>query len=231
MGVKGLHSYLERKLSADAYRLPLSELPRRTGSDVVVVDGMALIRRLYPMDFDWVGGGQFQALYLSVGEFVRAWSAAGLRLIVFFDGGVDEAKLSEWLSRRSRDLATCEKVAAAVSRGEAVRASSSCWVPPLYVSKWIGAAFRAHGCRVVYTAGEADRAIAAHCVGRRCAGVLGKDSDFFVLPVPLYLALDSLRERGATPSVVAYPRQAALDDEMNVDPLCLSSRTNVDPLR
>lgn len=187
MGVKGLHSFIERKLAPVMYRVALAELPRLTGSDVIVVDGMALIRRLYGFDLDWVGGGQFQELYVSVGDFVRAWRSAGLRLVVFFDGGVDEAKLSEWLSRRKRDLSMCEKVAAGVARGEPPRTSSACWVPPLYISKWVGAAFRAHGCEVVYTAGEADRHIAAHCVRQRCAGVLGKDSDFFVLPVPLYL--------------------------------------------
>jgi len=210
MGVKGLHSFVERKLSGTEYRVNLADLPRLTGSDIVVVDGMALIRRLYPFALDWVGGGQFQELYVSVGNFVRAWRGAGLRLVVFFDGGVDEAKLSEWLTRRKRDLSMCEKVAAGVARGEAPRTSSSCWVPPLYISKWVGAAFRAHGCQVIYTAGEADPEIAAHCVRQRCAAVLGKDSDFFVLPVPLYLVIDSLRERDPTPSVTAFPRAAVL---------------------
>lgn len=168
MGVKGLHSYLERRLPPAEHRVALSELPGRTGSNVVVVDGMSLIRRLYPFSLDWVGGGQFQELYVSVGNFVRAWRDVGLQLVVFFDGGVDEAKLTEWVSRRKRDLAMCEKVAAAVVRREPPRASSSCWVPPLYVSKWVGAAFRAHDCIVVYTAGEADRQIAAHCRRHRC---------------------------------------------------------------
>ena len=99
MGVKGLHTFIERKLSQNEHRVSLADLPRLTGSDVVVVDGMALIRRLYPLALDWVGGGQFQELYVSVGDFVRAWRSAGLRLVVFFDGGVDEAKLDEWLIR------------------------------------------------------------------------------------------------------------------------------------
>ena len=43
-------------------------------------------------------------------DFVGAFRGAGLRLIVFFDGGVDDAKLDEWLSRRKRDLTNCDKV-------------------------------------------------------------------------------------------------------------------------
>ena len=44
-------------------------------------------------------------------DFVGAFRGAGLRLIVFFDGGVDDAKLDEWLSRRKRDLSNCDKAA------------------------------------------------------------------------------------------------------------------------
>ena len=66
----------------------------------IVVDGMALIRKLYTPDLEWIVGGQYQALYHNVQVFVRAFEAHGLRLVVFFDGGVDQAKLSEWQSRR-----------------------------------------------------------------------------------------------------------------------------------
>ena len=38
---------------------------------------------------------------------------------------------------------------------------------------------------------EADRELASYCTSQRCAGVLAKDSDFFVLPVPAYLNLDA----------------------------------------
>jgi|TARA_B110001469_G_C9281406_1_gene155631 hypothetical protein len=40
-------------------------------------------------------------------------------------------------------------------------------------------------------------------------GLLGQDSDFFVLPTPVYLVLESLRLYDARPVVSAYPRPAA----------------------
>ena len=49
-----------------------------------------------------------------VQQFVHAFESCGLKLVVFFDGGVDEAKLGEWLSRRRADLQKCEKVATSV---------------------------------------------------------------------------------------------------------------------
>ena len=58
-------------------------------------------------------------LWCNVRDFVGAFRGAGLRLIVFFDGGVDDAKLDEWLSRRKRDLTNCDKVPQCLQRGEA----------------------------------------------------------------------------------------------------------------
>ena len=74
MGVKGLHSYMERRMPPRDFAIGLHELrARANGADMVVVDGMALIRRLYPQELDWVGGGQFQELLCNVGEFVAAF--------------------------------------------------------------------------------------------------------------------------------------------------------------
>ena len=43
-------------------------------------------------------------------------------------------------------------------------------------------------------------------------GLLGQDSDFFVLPTPRYLVLESLRlhDNNAPPVVAAYPRAAVV---------------------
>ena len=157
MGVKGLQSYVQNRLPLTDYIVELASL-RAGAANAVVVDGMALIRKLYeqsrrlwkssrpelrptrrparrvsarsssgqlrplpvgnysqrPASFphrslDWVGGGQFLELWCNVRDFVGAFRGAGLRLIVFFDGGVDDAKLDEWLSRRKRDLSNCDK--------------------------------------------------------------------------------------------------------------------------
>ena len=64
---------------------------------------------------------------------------------------------------------------------------------------------------VFYTAGEADREIAAHCRREGYAAVLGKDSDFFVLDVPVYLVLDTLRLDTSPPICAAYQREDVLN--------------------
>ena len=215
MGVKQLHSVVDARLKADA-RVRLDSIAKNLPSNkkpVVVVDGMALVRRLYPIHNDWTGGGEWQLLYHTVGTFVQAFAQANLTLVCFFDGGVDDAKLDEWLSRRRRDLKSCEQHAAQIAQGMQPRVTSSNWVPPMYVSKWIARAFAAHGCRVYHTVGEADKEIALYCSREECAAVLGKDSDFFVLPISgLYLPCDTLQlESHKYPSTVcAYKREDVL---------------------
>ena len=121
-GVKGLHSLLEAKLPADAHTTTLSALAdeafRSKLSCTIVVDGMALIRKLYTPELEWVVGGQYQELFMHVESFVKVFAAFGLKLVVFIDGGVDDAKLAEWQGRRVKDLQKVDKVVAALARYE-----------------------------------------------------------------------------------------------------------------
>ena len=206
MGVKGLQSYVQQRLPPNEHKVELASL-RQDAADAIVVDGMALIRRLYDQTLDWVGGGQFQELWKNVSDFVAAFRRCGLRLIVFFDGGVDDAKLDEWLSRRKRDLANCDRVLGCLERNE--NPPKAAWFPPPNISKWVGGAFADNGCPVYYTAGEADREMVQYCCGSEATtGLLGQDSDFLVLPTPRYLVLDTLRWNDERPTVTAYPREA-----------------------
>ena len=208
MGVKGLQSFVQERLPLAHYTVPLSSI-HSGGADVVVVDGMGLIRRLYEQTLDWVGGGQFQELLFNVSAFVDAFRRSGLRLVVFFDGGVDDAKLEEWLSRRKRDLGNCQRVLGHLERSEPP--PKAAWFPPTNISKWVAGAFADNGCPVYFTAGEADPEMVRYCLETPAAvGVLGQDSDFLIMPTPLYLVLNSLRTNDERPSVAAYPRAAVL---------------------
>ncbi|KAL1527971.1 hypothetical protein AB1Y20_009342 [Prymnesium parvum] len=209
MGVKGLHSFVEGALPAREHMLNLHEVRALRGeSDTIVVDGMALIRRMYTRNLDWVSGGQYQELWHNVNDFVARFHAHSLRLVLFFDGGVDDAKLSEWAGRRLEDLKRCERVACSLMANEA--APEQAWMPPPNISKSVGGAFRDIGCEVFFTTGEADREMAQYCISHNCIAVLGHDSDFFVLPVPHYLVLGSLQLQASPPTVTCYNRQAVV---------------------
>ena len=95
MGVKGLHGFVEAALPRREHTITLEQLRAAGGdaTDTIVVDGMALIRRMYARSLDWVSGGQYQELWCNVRDFVAAFRHYGLRLVVFFDGGVDEVTM------------------------------------------------------------------------------------------------------------------------------------------
>ena len=131
MGVKGLHSYLEGKLPHASHTTTLASLADAAfaagSACVVVVDGMSLIRKLYTPELEWVVGGQYQELWAHVQRFVRAFEAHGLRMVVFIDGGVDEAKLSEWQSRRANDLKKVDRIVDSLRHG--AEPPSAAWMP------------------------------------------------------------------------------------------------------
>ena len=210
MGVKGLHTYLENKLPSEQHMFTLAELADQAFHNkrqcTIVVDGMALIRKLYTPDLEWVCGGQYQELWAHVQSFVKAFEAHGLKLVVFLDGGVDEAKLAEWKERRQKDLQKCERVVSSLREGK--EPPNAAWMPPPNISKAVGGAFAQNGAQVYYTAGEADRELASYCSTHDCVAVLAKDSDFFVLPVPAYLNLDTLALHRSPPTATVYLRRA-----------------------
>ena len=43
---------------------------------------MALLRKMYPADLEWIVGGQFQEVWLNVSAFVSAFAAQGLHLVL-----------------------------------------------------------------------------------------------------------------------------------------------------
>ena len=62
----------------------------------LVVDGMACLRSWYSCE-DWVSGGQWKEYMSILVRWVEAFTSAGIRLVFFFDGVVDEHKSPEWV--------------------------------------------------------------------------------------------------------------------------------------
>lgn len=57
---------------------------------------MACLRHWYSCE-DWVCGGQWKEYMSLLVRWVEAFTIAGIRLVFFFDGVVDEQKRPEWV--------------------------------------------------------------------------------------------------------------------------------------
>jgi len=147
------------------------------------------------------------ALRSRAARYADAFSRAGVHLIVVLDGVVQPEKFPLWLSRRRKECASVRKLNAAMHGGETER-KRRLWLPPAWSQSYLGRAFRDAGCRVVFSTVEGDRAVAGLASSLPgCLGVIGKDSDFFVLPLPAsqrYYDFSTLRLNARGISAVAY---------------------------
>lgn len=62
----------------------------------LVVDGMACLRHWYTSK-DWLCGGQWREYMDVLKSWVETFTTAGIRLVFFFDGVVQEQKRREWV--------------------------------------------------------------------------------------------------------------------------------------
>ena len=157
-------------------------------------------------------------MWQNVADFVRAFARARLRLVVFFDGGVDDAKLDEWLKRRRDELGKCRGAAEAIrARRGAGPAAVVAAAAHLALG---GRRVRRQRLRRLLHRGRGRPRDGADCRDTpSCGALLGKDSDFFVLPVARYLPLDSLDLRASVPRVTVYRRADVLDALQLDEPL------------
>lgn len=68
----------------------------------LAVDGMACLRHWYTCE-DWVCGGQWREYMDILSSWVETFTSAGIRLVFFFDGVVEEHKRAEWVREGPKD--------------------------------------------------------------------------------------------------------------------------------
>ena len=167
-----------------------------------------MLRRLYPPGANWANGGQFNELLEAVGNFIAAFQSVGFELMVFFDGATDEIKLEEYFRRKCRDLSRIRQTLEHV--GKFGQQPDDVYIPPNVIREGLAQCFKTHGCRTVFSIGEADREIAAYCMENNCFGVLGFDSDFYLFDLPRYLSSESLTITPEAFTAISYEKDKVL---------------------
>eukprot|EP01134_Creolimax_fragrantissima_P006273 CFRG6273T1 len=219
MGVTGLHSHIEKRGAGKTFRF-CPVVGDTVTKRIICVDGCGYIRRFcgqkvgqgknFSFNYQW----DFEVLRCEIAQYVRNWDACGFRLIVFIDAGVDDCKIDTWEMRRRKSMLKMKKMSEQLLLNKYNQAlvDKNVWTPPPTCAQRMGEGFEAAGCRVIYCKQEADKEIVSFYRKHKCYAVLGSDSDFFVMPIGLYLDLATEKHKSKTGDVViqGYHRKDVL---------------------
>lgn len=203
--MKGLQGFLDRCCPQACVPVDLKEMAGRhvTQRPTLVVDGMACLNHWYSCE-DWLCGGQWKEYMNVLKRWVEAFTVAGIRLVFFFDGVVNEQKRQVWVKRRHRVNGEISKIFRYVkSHGRQPGRHLSCL--PSGLASFTSFALRSLGQEVYLSVQEADYEIASYARQHGSIGILGQDSDFIIYDSAPYLSVAKLRIDTLT--TVLYDRQ------------------------
>ncbi|XP_040017743.2 constitutive coactivator of peroxisome proliferator-activated receptor gamma isoform X1 [Gasterosteus aculeatus] len=212
MGVKGLQHFVDSCCPEARVTVHLREMAKRQRvctstanipSPTLVVDGMACLRHWYTCK-DWVCGGQWREYMELLKGWVEAFTSAGIRLVFFFDGVVEDQKRQVWVKRRRRVNGEISKMFRHI-KACGVQPGRALFCLPSGLATFTCFALRSLGQSVFCSEQEADYEIASYARQHGCMGILGQDSDFIIYDSAPYLSVAKLRIDSLT--TVLYDRQ------------------------
>ncbi|XP_042565467.1 constitutive coactivator of peroxisome proliferator-activated receptor gamma isoform X2 [Clupea harengus] len=195
MGVQGLNHFMENWcpdtcIKVDLRKMAVDHMTAHPGSTpTLVVDGMACVRQWYSCQA-WVHGGQWKEYMHILNEFVSAFSAAGIKLVFYFDGVVEERKRAEWVRRRLRSNKDIAKIFHLIkSDGQQPGRDISL---PSGLATFSRFALKSLGQETKCSTREGDYEIATYANSHNYMGILGQDSDFVIYDTVPYLSASKL---------------------------------------
>lgn len=196
MGVRGLQGFVARVCPYVCQTVDLREMAEKHRIDhpdcppVIVVDAMSCVRRWYTPE-SWVCGGQWREYLAILEDFINVFMAAGIKLVFFFDGVVEEKKRDEWIKRRMKNT---EEIARLFQFVKTYRQQPGreMFVLPSALPTFTRYALKSLGQKTVCTLQEADFEVAAYGLQHNCMGILGQDSDYLIYDTCPYFSIEKL---------------------------------------
>ncbi|XP_026858341.2 constitutive coactivator of peroxisome proliferator-activated receptor gamma isoform X1 [Electrophorus electricus] len=213
MGVKGLQYFMETCSPEICLPVDLRQMAvayTRGHHDIiptVVVDGMACLRYWYQCQA-WVHGGQWREYMHLLEKFVGAFTAAGLRLVFFFDGTVEEQKRAEWVKRRLRVNKDIVRIFHYI-KDHCQQPDGEMLCLPSGLATFTRFALKSLGQETWCSIREGDFEIAEYALCNKCMGILGQDTDFVIYDTVPYLSISKLRLENMT--TVQFSREKLCD--------------------
>ncbi|MGH0126677.1 UNVERIFIED_CONTAM: hypothetical protein FKN15_021199 [Acipenser sinensis] len=197
MGVKGLQWFVENVSSEVCVEVNLQEMAKQYQRDqpgctpTLVVDAMACLKHWYTSEA-WVHGGQWREYMHNLETFVRAFTNAGIKLVFFFDGVVEQTKRAEWVKRRLRNNKEISQIFQYI-KTTGQQPGREMFFIPSGLATFSRFALKSLGVETWCSVREADYEIASYGLFHNCMGILGQDSDYLIYDTVPYLSISKLQ--------------------------------------
>ncbi|XP_048342747.1 constitutive coactivator of peroxisome proliferator-activated receptor gamma isoform X2 [Sphaerodactylus townsendi] len=196
MGVKGLHWFVTNACPGVCVVVNLKEMAENHHSihpgspPVIVVDAMSCLRHWYTPQ-SWVCGGQWREYISSLDKFINTFTAAGIRLVFYFDGLVEQKKRDEWVKRRLRNNREIAKIFQFIKSNKQQPGRQMFFIPSA-LATFTRFALKSLGQEVICSLQEADYEVAAYGLRNNCLGILGEDTDYLIYDTSPYFSINKL---------------------------------------
>ncbi|NXM28115.1 F120B protein, partial [Oxyruncus cristatus] len=197
MGVRGLQGFVARVCPDACKTVDLREMAEKhrvnhpDSPPVIVVDAMSCVRYWYTPEF-WVCGGQWREYLAILEDFINVFMAAGIKLVFYFDGVVEEKKREEWIKRRWNNTKEIARLFQFI-KTHRKQPGREMFVLPSALPTFTRYALKSLGQKTVCTLQEADFEVAAYGLQHNCIGILGQDSDYLIYNTCPYFSIENLR--------------------------------------
>ncbi|MBW01546.1 Constitutive coactivator of peroxisome proliferator-activated receptor gamma, partial [Eschrichtius robustus] len=196
MGVRGLHGFVGSSCPHICMVVNFKELAEHHrsrhpgGTPTIVVDAMCCLRYWYTPE-SWICGGQWREYFSSLREFVKTFTAVGIKLIFFFDGMVEQSKRDEWVKRRLKNNREIAKIFHYI-KSHREQPGRNMFFIPSGLAIFTQFALKALGQETLCSLQEADYEVASYGLRNNCLGILGEDTDYLIYDTCPYFSISEL---------------------------------------
>ncbi|XP_056675045.1 constitutive coactivator of peroxisome proliferator-activated receptor gamma isoform X1 [Monodelphis domestica] len=196
MGVRGLHGFVGNACPSVCTVVNLKEMAEKYQihhpgcTPVIVVDAMCCLRHWYTPK-SWVCGGQWLEYLSILQDFIKAFNTAGIKLVFFFDGVVEQNKRHEWVKRRLRDNKEISRIFQFI-KTHRQQPSRNMFFIPSGLAIFTIFALKSLGQETMCSLREADYEVASYGLQNNCLGILGEDTDYLIYNTCPYFSVNKL---------------------------------------
>ncbi|XP_037857174.1 constitutive coactivator of peroxisome proliferator-activated receptor gamma isoform X2 [Chlorocebus sabaeus] len=196
MGVRGLQGFVGSTCPHICTVVNFKELAEHHRSKypgctpTIVVDAMCCLRYWYTPE-SWICGGQWREYFSALRDFVKTFTAVGIKLIFFFDGMVEQDKRDEWVKRRLKNNREISRIFHYIKSHKEQPGRNMFFIPS-GLAVFTRFALKTLGQETLCSLQEADYEVASYGLQHKCLGILGEDTDYLIYDTCPYFSISEL---------------------------------------